>query len=1787
MPIQGGTVRWIIEADDSQFNQTADNVEKKAEELTSKLNNKKSSSFWSNIIGDTKGVSSSFSKMASSMASIGWGTFQAGATGAVGALTSLLRKGIQATDFLETSRTAMAGLTGSIQSGNKAMSIAANYWQNNPFQRIDVTNATKQLVQFGRTTGQLGDDLKILGNVSLSTGTDISELARYYARVSASGRAMTMDLEMMSDRGIPIYRELAKALNTSQQGVRKLASEGKIDFETFRKAMEGAVDPEAMKSFEDTLSRQTDRLKGSIQILAGQLAGYKIVNDQLVISESGLEKAWTRLLKTLATELRSDKMKDAMEKIGNALAKVIDKVTEFIPIIMNGLSKAIAFIGDHSATLIPILGGVLTLMGKIGAGLPVIGPIIQSLGGNIKGLADGFLGLFKASPLLGTFLAIFTAGIIPALKNSEEFRTAIKNLASALAKLAQSLGTAFKNVLNVITTIISSDAVTGILTIIANVLAQIAQVIASFPTEVLTSIVTAFLMFNLLKVSPITGYITAIMAFIAVIKKFGPQIVDSLAKAVQSVKDFFANLGQNFSNFAKSLATAGYNLMVGLANGIAEGAQKVYEYVRQVGNNIVTSFQKIMGIHSPSTVMAEQGKYITLGLAQGITDSKSVIQKAMDSLATDILSAIEKVVNNKVDFGLLDYSSQYKEWKKISKMFTAGSQQYQYAIQKMEEARKNANLQILSLQKEYNDALDSTIDKISSAYGLFDSVDTTGGKAADAIISDLDKQVAMLQNYAASQDIIAGLDLDEGLKEELQNMGVDATKELAAIAGMTSDQLAKLNDLWVQKQAQANKAAITEMSNLKTQTLDKVAEIKSGIDGETVSLVDSGGRLVENIAEGVYGAMPTLQSAFAQMDDYIAKAAKELASSGTGADAFKDVGADLPEDVAQGVAENKDEISVSADELGNSLLSSLGGIIGGIVAFKFGPKILKALGGTKLGGKVANVFKNLFGKGGSAAKSAADAVTQSSSLAQSTTNITQNVTQMGGGLSKASSIMSTIIKGALTVVAIAAAIAAMALALRVAYEAMKDINLGEMLLQMGALSLVLAVVAAIMGVIGNFASFVAIGAIVTAVVSGGLLVCALALEETSKHIPNIKYDLIVEFSAILGLVSGILGLVAGFAVFGAISSVANMIISGGLLVCALALAKVSEVVPTINYDNIVSLSVTLGVVDTILAVITGFAIFASISSILNTVISGGLLVCAIELATASKYAAEIDQGGIDNLNGALLKVNGILSLISLFSAFAAIGTLINDVIVGGVKYAAEQLLIASTIAMALNQKGVDKLQTMLTTIASWNTGDLFSNLSNLVNSGLLTSIAANVRSVIESLTGVKPISTAVVDSLKANITSLSQMKIEGSGLFENKGGAAQELVTIVRSVVEIANMLNGAKKVDYGKVETFISSIKLFDRIDDKAKDGIKRLKDLGDAVSNLDWIKKIFGDVPEDIWGRAKNLVDSVKLFDRIDNAARDGALKLKDMGDALSNIDWIKHIFGDVPEDLPKRAGYIVEAIKKVSSVQLNEEEITKALAIVAGLLNKIKTTIEGTYETMKQSGNTIAAKIGEGIKNKYEDIKTIGGNLVVYFYGGIVEKKDLLTKAGADMQGTIWNAIEPKLKDEYYQGKALANEFKKGVESVSLTQSGVNAVNGFINATTGKKVSESVYGAGWAMANNFLKGLKDRAGESSPWKTTIQSGIYAGEGLAEGIAKSSNEVTDEAYSLVDQVVDILSMDDITVSPDFSPSVSAGNIPLMDNEFGRTSGRAVEIHQTNNNYTNYSMQKINDDLRWELSKI
>lgn len=93
----------------------------------------------------------------------------------------------------------------------------------------------------------------------------------------------------------------------------------------------------------------------------------------------------------------------------------------------------------------------------------------------------------------------------------------------------------------------------------------------------------------------------------------------------------FSNLWDWISDGFKGLVDVGANLVSGLWNGITSAAGAVWDGICDFGSSIVNGFCDFFGIHSPSRVMAGIGEYLSLGLAQGITnETDSVVQGVQD-----------------------------------------------------------------------------------------------------------------------------------------------------------------------------------------------------------------------------------------------------------------------------------------------------------------------------------------------------------------------------------------------------------------------------------------------------------------------------------------------------------------------------------------------------------------------------------------------------------------------------------------------------------------------------------------------------------------------------------------------------------------------------------------------------------------------------------------------------------------------------------------------------------------------------------------------------------------------------------------------------------------------------------------------------------------------------------------------------------------------------------------------------------------------------------------------------
>ena len=86
-----------------------------------------------------------------------------------------------------------------------------------------------------------------------------------------------------------------------------------------------------------------------------------------------------------------------------------------------------------------------------------------------------------------------------------------------------------------------------------------------------------------------------------------------------------------------SLYNAGYNLAVGMANGIYAGKSRVVNAAIDMANSAVNAARNRLGIHSPSTVFAEIGGYMAEGLAAGYGDEMDNVRKMIgDSMNFDM-----------------------------------------------------------------------------------------------------------------------------------------------------------------------------------------------------------------------------------------------------------------------------------------------------------------------------------------------------------------------------------------------------------------------------------------------------------------------------------------------------------------------------------------------------------------------------------------------------------------------------------------------------------------------------------------------------------------------------------------------------------------------------------------------------------------------------------------------------------------------------------------------------------------------------------------------------------------------------------------------------------------------------------------------------------------------------------------------------------------------------------------------------------------------------------------------
>lgn len=522
-----------------------------------------------------------------------------------------------------------------------------------------------------------------------------SELELYEAQLRANGATdeqvekaikLKKKLEGISDDTFGKFKEKIGEIFNSIKEKLKMISKFLVPFvSSVKKSF--ATAGNVIISLFNNVFKSVKSLVGSIKLVLGSMFRFDISDalDTLLEFEDAILTFFVETLPKLPSFF-----KEAIESISNLVTsidltgladifqKVIDVIVENLPsmaqnvfsavstlfqtvftsiknnassitkalgdIILSAVKELPALAGTFAPAFLEVIKGIATyIVENIDTFTNVISETISTLinalvefikGGGLKMVLDALLAIQKAlEKIVVDNIEDLVDVIVEALPDIvETLIDSIVSASSTLSKIAEPLVELIAQLFISILEVISDEEVfkASIDTVEALVKALVKAFVKNAPV---VAMIFAELASNIVEYFP--------ELIIAIIKGFIEGIVEALVSS-----DFWENLGKSIKDEFKK-CIEGLNLVgdfiAGFIKGIFDLLDYVLEKIGQFFTFIIDKIKDVLGIHSPSTVMADIGKNLVLGLWEGISSLAEWIYDKISDFASTIADKLSSV----------------------------------------------------------------------------------------------------------------------------------------------------------------------------------------------------------------------------------------------------------------------------------------------------------------------------------------------------------------------------------------------------------------------------------------------------------------------------------------------------------------------------------------------------------------------------------------------------------------------------------------------------------------------------------------------------------------------------------------------------------------------------------------------------------------------------------------------------------------------------------------------------------------------------------------------------------------------------------------------------------------------------------------------------------------------------------------------------------------------------------------------------------------------------------------
>lgn len=296
-----GTIELLAKIDTSNYKKGAADIERAN----------------SQIERSSKTVNKSSDKVTDGLTRLAKRGFAAATGGAVllgGAIAAMtIKGGISRALNIEDAQAKLRGLGHDAKSVSTIMDNALAAVKGTAFGLDAAATTAANAVASGVKPGkQLAGVLKTVANTAALAGRGMDEIGAIFNKVAASNKVQMDVINQLHDAGVPALALLSKELGKTAEETAKMASEGKINFATFEKAMRKGVGNAAEEMGKTT--------RGSIANMGAAFSrlGAKIVQDFIPKFRGGIQAI------TEYVDANSGKIVWYLGNIANAITGVDD-----------------------------------------------------------------------------------------------------------------------------------------------------------------------------------------------------------------------------------------------------------------------------------------------------------------------------------------------------------------------------------------------------------------------------------------------------------------------------------------------------------------------------------------------------------------------------------------------------------------------------------------------------------------------------------------------------------------------------------------------------------------------------------------------------------------------------------------------------------------------------------------------------------------------------------------------------------------------------------------------------------------------------------------------------------------------------------------------------------------------------------------------------------------------------------------------------------------------------------------------------------------------------------------------------------------------------------------------------------------------------------------------------------------------------------------------------------------------------------------------------------------------